>query len=121
MKDPRPVTQCDLEGNPIERFPSISAACKTLGVVDATIRKAVLNNKIVLDKYRFRFDTIPVINIQDIPAAMDPDKTFTEIMASITPEDIQKAQDKREIFADLSQNPDRWLSPFERIINRREK
>jgi hypothetical protein len=137
MKDPRPVTQCDLEGNPIERFPSISAACKALGVVDATIRKAVANNKIVLDKYRFHFDivtdpaereritkerdtshalpsfsTMPLLPMDAIPAAHDPEKFFTEIMESVTPQLIEEKSQ--------SIPPDRWMTPYERILARRK-
>lgn len=137
-KDPRSVIQYDLEGNTIQKFSSASQAAKTLLVKETLIRASLYDKKKkVMGKWRFLFAPLPTFavevrqggpgsglpstNIQS-PPAVEHYASFAGVIASVTPEMIKPPtdQDLREVFADLSQNSDRWLTPFEKIINRRD-
>lgn len=133
-KDPRPVIQHDLEGNAIQQFSSASQAAKTLLVKETLIRASLYDKKKkVMGKWRFVFTDKEAAKIEppkepELASSVDfktpdaesfdadklPDLTIDEPAMFAQPD-----QDRREIFADLSRNPDRWLTPFEKIINRR--
>jgi hypothetical protein len=102
------IVQMDLEGNEIQRFPNTKTAARKLGVSEKLIIKNIKGEaKTVQDKWLFDFP---------IPELSEKGKQIIANLEPLGPPEINEALMN---YVPPVEDPDRWLTPFERILKRR--
>jgi hypothetical protein len=142
-KAPRPVIQCDLKGNVIKKFPSLYAACRELGIKDGAAYYALNSGSPFAGKWKFRYaDAVkptaeslgltPEPVLKQMAEKSDVARLFieeselsSEINYTPGPESFDSdlktiTSDEHPMYATVEpEDPDRWLTPFERILKRK--
>lgn len=95
----RPIIQCDLNGNEINRFRNVKSAARVL----------CIRNKLIISHLKGESS-----NVQGKWTF-----SFAEAKPAISVFPPATTEETRGVRGDLSQSSDRWLSPFERILNHR--
>jgi hypothetical protein len=130
MKKPaRAVVQCDMKGSIIKKFPSLYQACKELGIKDSAAYYALNSGSPYAGKWRFKYadeaktTTKPPDPSEELKSSIDFKPTTEEsydgdpLLDPTIDEPAMWASPDQESVA---VEPDRFLTPYERILARRK-